>query len=64
MFIMSFKLEMSITTTICEVFLDCVVSIGSSSRIVKVFETFEGPNANVFFSSNYEIFVIPHFLVT
>jgi hypothetical protein len=55
---------MSITTTICEVFLDCVVSIGSSSRIVKVFETFEGPNANVFFSSNYEIFVIPHFLVT
>jgi hypothetical protein len=43
-------------TTICEVSFDCVVSIGSNSRVIKAFGTFEGPNANVFFSNNYEIF--------
>jgi hypothetical protein len=41
-----------------------LVSIGSNSRVIKAFGTFEGPNANVFFSSNYEIFVIPHFFAT
>jgi hypothetical protein len=55
---------MSIKTTICEVSFDCVISIGSNSRVIKAFGTFEGPNANVFFSSNYEIFVIPHFFAT
>ncbi len=55
---------MSITITICEVSFDCVLSIGSNSRVVKVFGTFERPIGNVFFSGNYEIFVIPHFFAT